>query len=187
LVCGGSSRLASVPPCPSVLPPGAGNEEAEKAVKTDAKRAKETEKRAILEAGVVHRQLDAPTVRRDDDGDMAAIPAIEQTQAGLQNDARRTRAMAAVYEAPRDRATSGPTASRSSSAVVRGSGGRSTAVDRRRPRDRIREIGETAGKPAVSQSPKGSLRARVHRQRCPASRTSAELATADSMRRTRKA
>jgi hypothetical protein len=179
LVCGGSSRLAPDPPCPSVLPPGAGNEEAKKAVKTDEKRANETEERAILEPGVVHRQLDAPTVRRDDDGDMTAIPAIEQTQAGLQNVARRTRAVAAVYEALRDRATS----SRWSGGARRRTPARRSSV--RAPRSR--GIGETAGTPAVSQSPKGSLQERVHRQRCPASRTSAELATADSMRRTRKA
>jgi hypothetical protein len=165
-------RLAPDPPCPSVLPPGAGNEEAKKAVKTDKKRAKETEERTILEPGVVHRKLDAPTVRRDDDGDMAAIPAIEQTQAGLQHVARRTRAVAAVYEALRDRAT----------AALRWLAG--GAVGELRPGS---GIGETAGKPTVPQSPRGSLGARVHRQRCPASRTRAELATADSRSRTRKA
>jgi hypothetical protein len=79
LVCGGASRLAPVPPCSSVLPPGAGNEEAEKAVKTDEKRAKEAKERAVVETCVVQGHLDAPTVRRHDDGDMAAIPAIEQT------------------------------------------------------------------------------------------------------------
>jgi len=83
LVCGGSSRLASVPPCPSVLPPGAGNEKAEKAVKTDQERAKKGEERTVGETRAVQGHLDAPTVRRHDDGDLAAIPAIEQTQCGL--------------------------------------------------------------------------------------------------------
>jgi hypothetical protein len=41
-------RLAPVPPRPSVLPPGAGNEEAEKAVETGKKRAKKTEERYVL-------------------------------------------------------------------------------------------------------------------------------------------
>ena len=179
MVCGGSSRLAPDPPCPSVLPPGAGNEEAKKAVKTDKKRAKEAEEGAVLEPGIVQWHLDAPAVRRDDDGDVAAIPAIEQTQAGLQNVARRTRAVAAVYEAVPDRATS----------FRRTAGGRPRALLGRAlvGARGSAGIGETAGTPAVSQSPKGSLELRVHRQRCPASRTSAELATADSMRRTRKA
>jgi hypothetical protein len=79
LVCGGASRLAPVPPCSSVLPPGAGNEEAEKAVKTDEERAKKAEERTVGETCVVQGHLDAPSVRRHDDGDMAAIPAIEQT------------------------------------------------------------------------------------------------------------
>jgi hypothetical protein len=183
-------RLAPDPPCPSVLPPGAGNEEAKKAIKTDEKRANEAKERAVLEPGV-DRQLDAPTVRRDDDGDVATIPAIEQTQAGLQNVARRTRAVAAVYEALRDRATSEPRADRSRVCARRrndrvGIGAR-CACQSIALADACWGIGETAGTPAVSQSPKGSLQERVHRQRCPASRTSAELATADSMRRTRKA
>jgi len=73
-------RLAPVPPCPSVLPPGAGNEEAEEAVKTGKERAKKTEERYVVETGAVQRDLDAPTIARHDDGDMATIPAIEQTQ-----------------------------------------------------------------------------------------------------------
>ena len=76
-------RLAPVPPRSSVLPPGAGNEKAEKAVKTDQERAKKGEERAVGETRAVQGHLDAPTVRRHDDGDLAAIPAIEQTQCGL--------------------------------------------------------------------------------------------------------
>jgi hypothetical protein len=85
LVFGGSMRLAPVPPRSSVLPPGAGNEEAKKAVKTGKKRAKKTEERYVVETGAVQRNLDMPAVARHDDGDMAAIPVIEQTQRGLQN------------------------------------------------------------------------------------------------------
>ena len=105
MVCGGSSRLAPDPPCSSVLPPGAGNEEAKKAVKTDEKRAKETEERTVLESGVIQRHLDASTVRRHDDGDVASIPAIEQTQTVLPNAARSFRAVIAVYGALNDHAT----------------------------------------------------------------------------------
>jgi hypothetical protein len=112
-VFGGSSRLAPVPPCPSVLPPGAGNEEPEKAIKTGKERAKKTEERYVVETGVVQRDLDASTIARHDDGDMAAIPAIEQTQRGLPNVTRPTRAVRAVYEAPGDRATTCTTPSRS--------------------------------------------------------------------------
>jgi hypothetical protein len=76
-------RLAPVPPRSSVLPPGAGNEEAEKAVKTGKKRAKKTEERYVIETGVIQRNLDTPTVTGHSDGDMATIPVIEQTQRGL--------------------------------------------------------------------------------------------------------
>ncbi|GAC1663512.1 MAG: hypothetical protein NVS9B8_02620 [Candidatus Limnocylindrales bacterium] len=44
---------------------------------------KETEERTVGQPGVIQGQLDAPTVRRDGDGDMAAIPTSEQTQCGL--------------------------------------------------------------------------------------------------------
>jgi hypothetical protein len=77
-------RLAPVPPRSSVLPPGAGNEEAEKAVKTGKERAKKTEQRYVVETGAVHRNLDVPAVARHDDGDSAAVLAVEQTQHGLQ-------------------------------------------------------------------------------------------------------
>jgi hypothetical protein len=105
LVCGGSSRLAPDPPCPSVLPPGAGNEEAKKAVKTDEQRAKKGEERTVLETGVVQRHLHAAAVRRDDDGHVASIPAMEQAQFELPNDSPEIRVVRAVYEALSDRAT----------------------------------------------------------------------------------
>jgi hypothetical protein len=98
-------RLAPVPPRSSVLPPGAGNEEAKKAVKTGKKRAKKTDQRYVVETGAVQRDLDLPTIARDGDGDAAAIPVLEQTQHGLQKIAQPTRAVRAVYEALDDRAT----------------------------------------------------------------------------------
>ena len=70
-------RLAPVPPRSSVLPPGAGNEEAKKAVKTGEKRAKKTEERYVLKTGAVQRNLDTPTVARDRDGNVTVIPAAE--------------------------------------------------------------------------------------------------------------
>jgi len=76
-------RLAPVPPCPSVLPPGDGNEEAEKAVKTGKKRANQTEEGYVVETGAVQRDLDAPTIARHGDRDVTTILAIEQTQRGL--------------------------------------------------------------------------------------------------------
>jgi len=77
-------RLAPVPPRSSVLPPGAGNEEAKKAVKTGKERAKKTEERYVIETGAVQRNLDMPAIARHDDGDTAAIPVVEQAQCGLQ-------------------------------------------------------------------------------------------------------
>ena len=91
-------RLAPVPPRSSVLPPGAGNEEAKKAVKTGKQRAKKTEERSVVEVRAVQRNLDVPTIARHDDGDTAAVLAIEQAQDGLQNNmAQPTRAVRAVY------------------------------------------------------------------------------------------
>jgi len=90
LVCGGWSLLAPVPPCPSVLPPGAGNEEAEEAVDTGKERAKKTEERYVLKTRVAEGQLNPPAIRRDDDSDVAAIAAVEQTQRGLPNVTRRS-------------------------------------------------------------------------------------------------
>src|SRR4051812_19276670 len=87
-VLGGSPRLAAVPPVASVLPPGAGNEEPKKALKADDEGAKKPEERSVRQTGVVQGHLDAAAVRRDHDGDMAAIPAIEQTQRGLPHNTR---------------------------------------------------------------------------------------------------
>jgi len=139
-------RLAPVPPRSSVLPPGAGNEEAKKAVKTDEQRAKKTEERTVVEIRAVQRNLDVPAIARHDDGDAAAVLAVEQTQHGLQTSlARPTRAVRAVYEALGDDATT-----------------RTTPLTLVRPDQRLglprrRGAGhqETAGHPAVS--PRGLI------------------------------
>jgi hypothetical protein len=68
------------PPCPSVLPPGAGNEEAKKALKAQEERAKKIEGRyAELEVAAWH--VDAAAVRRDHDGDGSAVPVLEVAHA----------------------------------------------------------------------------------------------------------
>jgi hypothetical protein len=72
---------ALAPSCPSV-PPGAGNE-AKKVLKPEAKRAKQVDERE-LDGIDVDGYLDAPTVRRHDDDDGAAILIAEQTQSVLQ-------------------------------------------------------------------------------------------------------
>jgi hypothetical protein len=74
-------RLAPVPPRSSVLPPGAGNE-AKKAVKP-RKRAKQGEEGYVGKAGRLDGHMDVSSVRRDHDGDLGTILAIETTQAGL--------------------------------------------------------------------------------------------------------
>jgi len=90
-----SVRLAPDPPRPSVLPPGARNE-LEKPIK--AERAKKREERYVGEPVRLDRHMDAATVRRHDDGDLAAILSIETAQAGLQgaSTARRPGAVRAV-------------------------------------------------------------------------------------------
>ena len=142
-------RLAPVPPRSSVLPPGAGNEEAKKAVKTGKERAKKTEERSVVETGAVHGNLDLPTIARDGDGDAAAIPTLEQTQRGLHNMAQPTRAVRAVYEALGDRATTRTApfdaTRRARRPILRLSG---------RAPDRGNH--ETAGQPAVSTPNGGS-------------------------------
>jgi hypothetical protein len=75
-----SSLAALVPPCPSV-PPGAGNQP-KKAIKS-RKRAKKIEERYVGQPGRIDRDMDAATVRRDDDGDLAASSGFEPAQSGL--------------------------------------------------------------------------------------------------------
>ena len=164
------SRLAPVPPIASVLPPGAGNEESKKALKTDDERAKKTEERAVRKTGVVQGHLDTPTIRANRDGDVASIATIEQTQGGLQN--------------------------------VPGGPGRFAQSTRRwvfaQPPGPHRTVGtsgqgrkneETVGRADGLTAPACVLTVRtsVHFQRCPASRTRAELASAESISTTRKA
>ena len=72
--------VALAPPCPSVSP-GAGNEP-KKAIKP-RKRAKKIEERYVGQAGRLDRDMHAPTIRRHDDGDCAAVSAIEPAQWGL--------------------------------------------------------------------------------------------------------
>jgi hypothetical protein len=79
------SRLAPVPPRPSVLPPGAGNEKPEKALKADDEGAKKSEKRTVRQTGVIQGHLDTPAIRPNGDGDVASIATTEQTQDGLPN------------------------------------------------------------------------------------------------------
>jgi hypothetical protein len=76
-------RLALDPSRPSVLPPGAGNELKEP-IKAE-QRAKKREQRYIGKAIVLERDLHAATIRRDHDGDSAAILSIELAQSGLQD------------------------------------------------------------------------------------------------------
>ena len=72
---------ALVPPCPSVLPPGAGNEEAKKALKADKERAKKVEQRYAERIEVANGHGHAAPIGRDGDGDCAAMPTPEQIHA----------------------------------------------------------------------------------------------------------
>jgi len=75
-----ASALALRPPRSSVLLPGPGNK-AEKADKTERKGAKKAEERYVVgETQIFERHLHAAAVRRDDDGDVAAIPTVEEAQ-----------------------------------------------------------------------------------------------------------
>jgi len=75
----GFAPLALVPA--SSLPPGAGNED-EYALNTELERAEKAKEGYVHETEVVLRNLHATTIRPDHDGDVAATPAIEQTQRG---------------------------------------------------------------------------------------------------------
>jgi hypothetical protein len=73
------SALRSVPS--SILPPGAGNEY-EDALNAKLERAENSEERYVDQAEVLGRHLHMRTIRPHEDGNVAAIPAIEQTQPG---------------------------------------------------------------------------------------------------------
>ena len=80
LVFGGQGASAAlIPPRSSVLPPGAGNEEAKKAVKAGKKRAKLIEEGYVPGAQVADGHGDAATIARHDDGDVLAISEEAQT------------------------------------------------------------------------------------------------------------
>ena len=85
----GSRWRCPLPPRSSVLPPGAGDQ-AKKAVQPKEERAKKGEERDVGRLGVVERHVDAPAVRRGDDGDAAAVLTVEQTQVGLRCASART-------------------------------------------------------------------------------------------------
>ena len=75
------ASVAAVPPRSSVLPPGAGNEEAKKAVKTGKKRAKKIEEGYALGLEVAQGHVDAASIGRHDDGDTAPVATLEEVQA----------------------------------------------------------------------------------------------------------
>jgi hypothetical protein len=70
------ASVATVPPCPSVLPPGAGNEEAKKALEAGKKRAKKIEERYVLRLEVAQRHGDAAPIGRHADGDAAGAVTL---------------------------------------------------------------------------------------------------------------
>jgi hypothetical protein len=75
------ASVALVPPCPSVLPPGARNEEAKKALKAGKKRAKKIEERYVVGLEVAQGHVDTSSICRHDDGDAAAAATLEEVQA----------------------------------------------------------------------------------------------------------
>ena len=68
------ASVALVPPRSSVLPPGAGNEEAKKALKAGKKRAKKIEEGYALGLEVAQGHGDAAAIGRHDDGDRGSLP-----------------------------------------------------------------------------------------------------------------
>jgi hypothetical protein len=72
---------ALVPPRPSVLPPGAGNEETEEALKADQERAKKIEERYVGGMEVAQGHGHAAAVGRHDDGNGVAMVTVEHVQA----------------------------------------------------------------------------------------------------------
>ena len=75
----GLASLALVPA--SSLPPGAGNEY-EYALNAELYRAEQTKKGYVDHAEVFRRNLHTTTIRPNEDGNVAAVPAVEQTQRG---------------------------------------------------------------------------------------------------------
>ncbi len=77
------ASAASVPPCPSVLPPGAGNKEEPKVLETGKERAKKIEGEYGLGLQVAERHVHAAAIGTNDDGDAITVPALEEIQATL--------------------------------------------------------------------------------------------------------
>jgi hypothetical protein len=75
------ASVALVPPRSSVLPPGAGNEEAKKALKAGKERAKKIEGRYALGLEIAQGHVHAAPIARHDDGDAAAAATLEEVQA----------------------------------------------------------------------------------------------------------
>jgi hypothetical protein len=73
----GLASLALVPS--SSLPPGAGNEY-EYALNAKLERAKQAEEGKIDQAEIFRGNLHATTIGPDRDGDVAAVPAVEEAQ-----------------------------------------------------------------------------------------------------------
>jgi hypothetical protein len=84
-----------VPPRPSVLPPGAGNEP-EDVLEPEKERPKEADERPVHEPGIDRHRYPA-AVAGDDDGDVAAIPVGSMGQRMLP--AATPRAIPAVFVA----------------------------------------------------------------------------------------
>ena len=75
------ASVATVPPRSSVLPPGAGNEEAKEALKAGQERANKVEGGYALGLEVAQGHVDAASIRRHDDGDAAAVATLGEVQA----------------------------------------------------------------------------------------------------------
>jgi len=75
------ASAASVPPCPSVLPPGAGNKEEPKALEAGKERAKQIDGGYALGLEVAEGHGPAPAVGHHDDDDAAAVATLEEIQA----------------------------------------------------------------------------------------------------------
>jgi hypothetical protein len=73
----GLACLALIPP--SSLPPGVGNAY-EYARNTDLYRAEQTEEGKVDQAEIFSGHLDTPTIRANQDDNVATIPAVEEAQ-----------------------------------------------------------------------------------------------------------
>ena len=88
------ASAALIPPRTSVLPPGAGNEEPEKVLKADEKRANKPEQGYVRGLEIAQGHVHAPAIGRHDDGDGMAIVTVEDAQATWLPCSRRRRVRA---------------------------------------------------------------------------------------------